>query len=381
MTAVLHAALMPFPSPQGTQGAVAAIMRALLTRGDDAKLFVHPHGDGTRTEIPLVRPMRVPFGTSLRSGPTLARAALDLVSLPAFARASRGKHVFAHNVEAATAARLIRADYVFVAHTLMARELPYYASRGADVLGPIGHGLDQLAAGAAQVLAAISPRLVSDLERTFEREAYYLPIPWAISEPAQVHARLAARAGLGLDAHTLVLGYTGNLDRYQGTQLLLPTLAHVAARTRAVLVVATESDGEAFLRDAARAGLAASVHMRPLATEADREAAHALFDVLVVPRACEGGVPIKLLDALARGVPVVAAREALAGLPCGAAVLGTRAEAPSLGAACLLAAPASSREALADAGHRYLEAHHGTSRFLAAHDDLRDRLAAARART
>jgi glycosyltransferase involved in cell wall biosynthesis len=51
-----------------------------------------------------------------------------------------------------------------------------------------------------------------------------------------------------------------------------------------------------------------------LASEADRRRAHAAADLVVVPRASSAGLPVKLLDALARGVPAVAAHKAAGGL-------------------------------------------------------------------
>lgn len=383
MTRVLHAALMPFPSPQGTQGAVASMVRSLRARGDDVRLFVSPHGDGRATDLPLVRPPRVPFGAGLRSGPTFGRAALDAFALPFLARAARGRDVLAHNVEAATAVALCARDFVYVAHTRMSVELPYYAPPNAQVaraVAPLGHGLDVLAAARATVVAAISPKLVVDLEASLGRSVRYLPVPWPRGEHVTARSRAASRAALGLDDATRVLVYTGNLDRYQGAELLLPTLASVRARADASLVIATQSDTSALLREARAAGLAEHVHVRPLRDEPDRAHAHAVADVVIVPRTCEGGVPIKLLDALARGVPAVVAHEATAGLPLGAAALRTRADAESLAAACLLAAPDASRVALRDAGLRYLDAHHGEATFLSAHDVLLADLRDARAR-
>ena len=378
MTRTLHAALMPFPSPQGTQGAVGAMVRSLRDRGDDVALFVHPHGDGTACDLPLVRSPRATFGSSLRSGPTLGRAALDALAIPSLARASKDAVLFAHNVEAATAARLIRAPYAFVAHTLMSRELPYYARRGAAVLSGLGDALDHLAASRADVVAAISPKLVQDLEARFAREVTDLPLPWRpVAEPS-TDTRRDARARLGIADGTLVIGYTGNLDRYQGIELLLPTLAAVRAHMPAMLVVATESAADALREDARHAGLGDALVVRPLSGEADRAEMHALLDVLLVPRTCEGGVPIKLLDALSRGIAVVASHEATAGLPFGAAVLAARAVPESLAAACRLASSPDTRRAFATAGRVYLETHHGLAGFLAAHDRVSARLRKAR---
>jgi glycosyltransferase involved in cell wall biosynthesis len=86
------------------------------------------------------------------------------------------------------------------------------------------------------------------------------------------------------------------------------------------LVVASASDHAALQASALRIGVAGRLVFAPLATEDDRVYAHAAADVAVVPRRAPGGLPIKLLDTLARGLPAVANRRALAGLSLGPAV-------------------------------------------------------------
>src|SRR5690606_20899050 len=98
--------------------------------------------------------------------------------------------------------------------------------------------------------------------------------------------------------------------------VLVEALARLRAEgERFVWLVATASDSRDFANKLARAGLRDATRIVPLGAEGERRALHAAADLVLVPRASPGGVPIKLLDALARGAPVVAARRALAGLP------------------------------------------------------------------
>ena len=56
------------------------------------------------------------------------------------------------------------------------------------------------------------------------------------------------------------------------------------------------------------------IEWRPLFDEGDRRRAYEQCDLVVVPRKVPGGLPIKLLDALGRDLPVVAQNRALCGL-------------------------------------------------------------------
>jgi glycosyltransferase involved in cell wall biosynthesis len=147
--------------------------------------------------------------------------------------------------------------------------------------------------------------------------------------------------------------------------MLVDALADVRSAT---LLVATESDVTALGHQLDQR----SVRWRstPLRTEDDRARAHAAADVVVVPRFSPGGLPIKLLDALARGVPVVAMERALAGFELYPACLVTNDTAYALGRglADALSMPSEERAAQIARGHAYLAAHHGSRHFALALD-------------
>ena len=161
----------------------------------------------------------------------------------------------------------------------------------------------------------------------------------AASVSDSVRPEAAARASLELPLDAKVVLYAGNLDGYQGWE----EAADAARRANATFLVATESDP---------APLAPFPHLRArLGDEHDRRRAYAACDLAIVPRRAPGGLPIKLLDALARDVPVVAGPRALAGLDPRGVERADTDEAPALAVAierALASAPRGGRAWIED---------------------------------
>jgi glycosyltransferase involved in cell wall biosynthesis len=288
----LHVGCMPFPTPQGTQALVGAMVRALRAEGHEAELLVYAAGKSAADPEWLHRLGDFPRVRSERSGPSLGKVALDLRMVAELRRRWRRNPcaVVAHNVEAALVARAAGVlPLVYVAHTRFDTELETYASeRLAGPLRVAGAALDRLAAG-VDAVGAVSPALAEHLGGT------YLPSPWP------------ERPEAGPPAEWVLYG--GNLDGYQGWEHVVDA----CALADLPLLVATESD-PAPLRERARQAGLARLELAPLRTDADREIAHTRCFAVAVPRRSPGGLPMKMLDALARDRPVVAMERALAGL-------------------------------------------------------------------
>ncbi len=153
--------------------------------------------------------------------------------------------------------------------------------------------------------------------------------------------------------------YAGNLDGYQGWETIVG-----ACMPDMTLLVATESDPSPLIREAAAHRSGVRLLVTGLANEAQRAQVHAAADVALVPRRAVGGLPVKLLDALARGVPVAAEERAIAGLRPAGVVVGPLSEGTRqiLGDA--------ERGALGEAGRRWVEEHCTRERFVGAFEDL-----------
>ena len=384
----LHVAALPFPTLQGTQAAVAAMMDALAGEGREAHLLTYDGGthepDPTWT---LHRSASPPGRDRLRSGPSLRKLAQDALLIPTLRRLHRElspRAVVAHHVEAAAACLTGRVrPVVFFAHTAMGPELPVYGpSLLSGLLSRAGGRLDLGLCRRVQAVAALSPSLRDLLAQQSGREVDYVPVPWSVARETESGEREAARRALGLAEDASVVLYAGNLDGYQGWELLVDAMGRVLVeRPRAVLLVGTASDTAPLLRQAIAAGVAARLRATPLGTESDRRALHAAADVAVVPRRVPGGLPVKLLDALARGVPTVAAARATAGLSLGGAAMiaaDDDDEALANGILLALSAPAAARE-VARRGRAYVAVEHHPRRFVEAMERVTERAASHQA--
>lgn len=377
----LHVAALPFPTHQGTQAVIRAMLEALAEAGRPSDLLAYAGGErAAALPFTVHRAPDLARDRSLRSGPSARKLVADAalaVALVRRLRAAGPDVIVAHHVEAALITRALapRRAVVFFAHTDLEAELPdYFAPRASALLARAGRQLDRQLVRRAGAVAAISPLLADRLAALPDapEAVHYVPPPWPLPPVIHTEERARARVRLGLPARAKVILYAGNLDRYQGWETIAGAVARLAAAEPELRwLVGTESDPAELLREAQRAGIAARVEVRPLAGEAARRALHAAADVVAIPRKAPGGLPIKLLDALARGLPCAAVPRALAGIAIGSALELAAADDPAALAASLehlLGASAAQREAIGRRARDYVAAHHDVHTFLRAYD-------------
>jgi len=340
------------------------MVEALADAGHETHLLTYAHGTGdTARGVEHHRLSDFPPTRSLRSGPSPSKVALDLRMIARARRlvsSVRPDLVIAHGVEAAYVARLAWlpsiARTIYYAHTRFDAELPTYvrSTRTRHVPRALQTLGDVLDAGASRLrTVAITPDLAAHLARRGPGDATTLLPPWSPIDPPRDEERVAARASLELTLDAKVVLYAGNLDGYQGWE----EAAEAARRARATFLVATESDPTP---------LAPFPHRRVgVAHEAARRRAYAACDLAIVPRRAPGGLPIKLLDALARDVPVVARPRALAGLDPRGVERADTDGAPALAAAIARALARSPR-----GGRAWIEDTLAPTRFVASVEAL-----------
>ena len=286
----------PYPVPQGSQVFLRDHARAFAEAGHHACLITYAHGVGEDASgLAIHRGPALPFGNRTRSGPSLAKPLLDLALVATVRRVVREERldvVFAHNYEALAVALAARAcRVVYHAHNTLEDELPHYFG-GAQWVARVGRLVDRGLPRRAHAVAVPHARLRDHLITCGCRPGQIAVVPppvWAEDWPQM-------RVG---EAVPPVL-YAGNLDAYQNLPLLLKAMAIVrrslpGARLHLATSAMPAPQGAEVVADAGFESLRGL-----LAGDA----------VFAVPRTAWSGYPVKILNAMAAGMPVVACQGA-----------------------------------------------------------------------
>lgn len=299
-------AACPFPWPRGTPIRIHRIAEAMAHRGHEVHVATYHLGEALGNGPFQVHRIRdVPAYRRTDPGPTVRKLfQLD----PMLAGLLRRLHdelrfdlVHAHHYEGLLVASyaLRGTPIVYDAHTLLSGELPSYRL-----------GLPR------QFVRAVAPHLDRHLPRRADRT---IAVSEAIrntlvglgaSEPERLHVipngvewqRSPVDHRLASDGRTVI--FTGNLAPYQGMGLLLEAFAILHARRADVrLMIVTDSSFAPFEALARRLGVRDAIELRRAAFP-QQSALMAGATVAVNPRVRCDGIPQKLLNYMAAGMPI-----------------------------------------------------------------------------
>lgn len=305
-------AACPLPAPRGTPIRILRLAEALALRGHEVHLVTYHLGEG---EVPgclhLHRIRHVPTYRKTGPGPTYQKLLLIDPLLCAKLLQVLRSHVIdvvhAHHYEGLMVAAAVprkRRPLIYDAHTLLEAELPSYPLLLPTRLKTAaGSWLDRHLPRRADHVIAVTNDIKRQLTAAGQLSADRVSVigngmqRWPLPSPA---------APASADGAPLLV-YAGNLAAYQKIDLLLEAFARVRReRPGARLRIITE-DGDGWEPYRALA--------RDLEIEDAVEVRHAVFellprllseaDVLLNPRLDCPGIPLKLLNYMAAGKPIV----------------------------------------------------------------------------
>lgn len=321
-------AACPFPSLRGSQALIRELSEALAGRGHDVHVVTYPSAQHLAPveRMSIHRIPRLPLMGTVPSPIGFQKILFDLLLIWVLWRVVRRYRIdviHAHNVDAplvSYAVRLLtRVPVVYHAHNALVDELPYYFERGwaRRLARAIGRRIDNRVAAWSDYTIALSSRLGA-----------YLSVRGAAAKTAVVPPAVFPSEVRGTSQRTVSGGsariaYAGNLDRYQNLDCLLEAFERVcAAEPRSRLLLLLHQAAHPGLRErmkelAARPG----VSVRVVGTHGAVVKELRRADVLVCPRTSWSGFPIKTLNYMAAGRPIVQARSSAHGLTEGVTAL------------------------------------------------------------
>jgi glycosyltransferase involved in cell wall biosynthesis len=308
-------AACPFPAGRGTPVRVLRLAEALAGRGHEIHVVTYHLGEGNpNAAVAVHRTRRLPTYRRLEPGPTWQKLLLLDPLLAARVASVLRSHpvdlIHAHHAEGLLVALLARGrrriPIVYDVHTTLEAELPLYPLGGGRVaLAWAGRLLDRrLPRAAAAVLAAhedVRERLIALDPSLADRIA----VGGSGVEFERFAGQDAARSRGGPEP---LLVYAGNLAPYQGIDLMLQAFA-VLRRSRpdTRLRIVAGPGFEPYERLACDLGIREFVDLPPARFE---DVPGHLTDATVAlnPRTSCPGIPQKLLNYMAAGVPIVSFR-------------------------------------------------------------------------
>ena len=315
---ILLLAPHPFYQERGTPIAVDLVLRVLSERGDSVDVLTYPEGED-RDYGPAVRLRRIarpPGVRGVRPGLSARKLLCDAWMVPVALRLARhGAYDLVHAVEESVfMAMAIRRRYGVRYVYDMDSSMPLQIGDSHPFLRPAAaamRAMERRALRGATAVLAVCDSL-ADLARgagaadvVTLRDISLLGLPWR--DPATCPGPDRPGSAIGLN-----LLYVGNLEKYQGVDLLLAGLARFSAQRpgAAYLRVVGGAPGHVarYRRTAERLGLRACVQFtgpRPLGDLADVLAG---TDVLVSPRVGGDNTPMKIYSYMDSGKPILATR-------------------------------------------------------------------------
>jgi glycosyltransferase involved in cell wall biosynthesis len=312
---ILLLAPQPFFQARGTPIAVKTVLEFLSSRGHLVDVLTYH--EGSDIDIPncrIHRIPRVPGVRNIRPGFSLKKIVCDIAMFGVCARLMRRtRYDLVHAVEesafiAAAMKSLTGVPYVYDMDSSLAEQMLDAFPR-LEMVAPILRRLEAIAvrrsAGVLTVCVA--------LEDVAHGHAPATPVG-RVEDTTLLPPGASSNGGRHLPAETAgapVAMYVGNLEHYQGIDLLLEGFRHTLDQVREARLVIVGGQAEDIARYGDRAaalGIRQAVHFlgpKPVSALGDllREA-----DVLVSPRLKGLNTPMKIYSYLDSGTAVLATR-------------------------------------------------------------------------
>jgi len=329
---ILMIATCPFPTSQGSQTLIKQLATGLSVQGHSVDLVTYHHSE-YRKDFPfrVHRAPKIPFTESLRAGPSLGKFILDFLiwkKAREVGKSLRPDIVHGHNYEGALigafVAKELKVPIVYHTHNVMSEELPtYFHSRLVRVAAHrMGLALDRWIPNLADHVIAINTKLKEALESFGVRAGKITIVPpgiWPEEWPADEETEEAP-----------FVVYTGNLDNYQNLSVLIDGMSMVAKEIPdAVLIIVSHQRNKRLERQIRRHDLGANVDIVTVNEFTAVRRWIRRSAVAVCPRIPTCGYPIKLVNYLAAGKPVVVSQACGDGIEDGETGIVVETNSPS----------------------------------------------------
>ena len=309
---VMLLAPQPFYQERGTPIAVDMVLKVLSERGEQVDVLTYHEGADLRYDgVSIHRTFNVPFIKGIRPGFSWKKLICDgLMLIQAIHMASRRQYQLIHAVEESVFIALVlkwmfKFPYIYDMDSSLRQQM----IEKSYLFSPFAFPLKLLEKLAVRNAAAVVPVCDALAEYIVQHQPKWVVILRDVSllQEEEHPNPVNLRAELGITGALLM--YVGNLEAYQGIDLLLESFALALTKESwvdLVIIGGKLADIEKYQQKCWRLGIDENVHFlgpKPLADLANYLAE---ADILISPRVKGQNTPMKLYSYLHSGKAVLA---------------------------------------------------------------------------
>lgn len=308
---ILLLAPQSFYQDRGTPIAVDNLLRVFSERGEEVDVVTYHEGkDVEYDNLTIHRIPSPPFVRNVPAGFSLKKLICDLFLVWTVLRlVGRNDYELVHAVEESVFIAMLlklfyRLPYVYDMDSSLAQQMVEqipFLTKGSFFF----EFWEGLAVKHADAIAPVCDALAEGIER-YDPQKVVILHDVSLLEETELEPEDDLRLQLGLKSPMLM--YVGNLQSYQGIDLLLESFALALQKAAAELVIigGSESDIEKYQQMVVRLGIAEHVHFlgpKPLAKLSTNLMQ---ADILVSPRIKGSNTPMKVYSYLHSGTVMLA---------------------------------------------------------------------------
>jgi len=315
---ILFLAPQPFFEPRGTPINVKRFVTALSDLGHEVDLLVYPHGSDVKIpNVNIKRVVKIPGLPKAPIGASKVKIVYDALMAPhALGLRMMRRYDVIHAVEDAAFIawainKITGAPYIYDMDSSISDQLRYSGFlKNGRVLNWIEGWESAVMRDASKIITVC--RYLTDVAKRYVDEnkiAQIEDIPIDLpAAPAGLTSE-AVREKLGVPQDAPVVLYTGNLEKYQGMDLVMAAAPDVVAEfpsVRFVIVGGDDGDVNAYRVRARSQGVDGNMIFTGLKPMSWMRPLQEMADILLSPRLEGTNTPLKIYTYLESGKPIVA---------------------------------------------------------------------------
>lgn len=309
---ILLLAPQPFYQERGTPLAVDLILKALSERGDRVDVMTYHEGkDVEYDHVTIYRIPNIPFISQIRPGFSWKKILCDiLMFFMVMNHVVRKRYHLVHATEesvyiALVLKKLFKIPYIYDMDSSLAQQMIERYPMLAHLAFLLGF-FERLAVRGSKVVVPVCDAL-ADVVVKYQPGKLMVLHDVPLSRAPRRQDQPDLRADLAVKG--LLLLYVGNLERYQGIDLLLESFALTLERTDLAdlaIIGGEAADTQKYRQKSRQLGISHRVHFLGPKPVEDLEGYLSAADILVSPRIRGKNTPMKLYSYLQSGRAVLA---------------------------------------------------------------------------